>query len=796
MREIIKKSLLELQSKKLNHYNTFGELDERYSDEDIMSAASKFTNFKDFKKEYKNLYNAAKRRGLKPDIISRYGYPENKNLVDRMVYMYIWNRPILIDSILYSKSVYFGLTCDEDSRFRQHNLRESKEEDILDKIEVSPKCITDGKKSGNNSAVKKFIKENGIYDEYHKITVDGYVKAEIAAEIEMCMIAYYKNNPELKEKIKVINQSDGGELGGRCSTSTRSLVDDVKFLIKKGITDISDFENRYKESFNYWDETSKKQKIFNKGYGARIFKNATWNIEELLKVSRNFNNKKDFLESNKRFVRYKTLNLEILFPENQVYKNIETDETYVTLNDAFNDLNNVNDNDFYDYYFQLIRHNGKYKDLILIPKESKIVEMVLKRMQIKENISQEKLAKSYLSKFKLEPWKNDKYEIIFLTTQKGTTIFLIVSDDYEICIQDSTYDMLMKLFKNEDTVAKFLFDYISEKGIKLPFSKDDVWISRSENVGQVEDDDVPYFNSGDLIEGKMLPKNKLAKFWLSRFNNLKKYKSPDNRFIYLATENGTILVSLDTQINETGVSWERIWSMLEKHFTTTETRRKIIGWLLDNYHLTNMGYVYDESEDMLGKIDDTDILIDKNSIQENESKNPVKNYWFKKWSRQKEKSEVPSLQDIEKLGFSKKRNEIIQYFSEFMGFNDDNSRSKAVEQYLLNHTFTEKQITEMNNFDQGKIKIKFTKVTFSENENQAKNYLDLVADFVVLSGSFYNPEKDEISNFAPYHEFDDFVEYFEFKETIEQIVESFVHETLEDFGFNINNHFDFIKVSW
>jgi len=297
---------------------------------------------------------------------------------------------------------------------------------------------------------------------------------------------------------------------------------------------------------------------------------------------------------------------------------------------------------------------------------------------LNEETSQEKLARSYLSKLRLTPWKNDRYSMLYLATNKGTIIFLIDENDSEITIKDSIYDLLMKFLKNEDNVSNFVYDYIIEIGVKLPFDKVRAWVSRSENVGFIEHDDDPYFDSNSL----------------------------------------------------------------------------------------------------------------------NENTNPVKNYWTKKWSKQKEKGEAPSLSDIQKLGFSKKRNEIIQYFAEFMGYDDENSKSNAVKQYLLNHTFTEKEITDMDNFDQGKITVKFTKVDFIENVGPANDF-DLNAYFVVLNGSFYNSEDDETYDFSTGNNpFDDFVTYFEFKEGIDQVVEGFVHATLESFGFNINNDFDDINVKW
>jgi hypothetical protein len=44
---------------------------------------------------------------------------------------------------------------------------------------------------------------------------------------------------------------------------------------------------------------------------------------------------------------------------------------------------------------------------------------------LNEETSQEKLARSYLSKLRLTPWKNDRYSMLYLATNKRTIIFLI-----------------------------------------------------------------------------------------------------------------------------------------------------------------------------------------------------------------------------------------------------------------------------------------------------------------------------------------------------------------------------------
>jgi hypothetical protein len=141
-------------------------------------------------------------------------------------------------------------------------------------------------------------------------------------------------------------------------------------------------------------------------------------------------------------------------------------------------------------------------------------------------------------------------------------------------------------------------------------------------------------------------------------------------------------------------------------------------------------------------------------------------------------------------------NELLPFYVEYMGYDGENSRSYVVKQYFLNHTFTENEITDMKYLDNGKIKIKFTKVEFSEGY-QNLNVLDLNIEFEVLSGSFYNNDEEETYNFSSdENPFEDFDSYWEFKDEIKNFVMGFVGTTLESFGFDINRHFDDIEIEW
>ena len=434
-----------------------------------------------------------------------------------------------------------------------------------------------------------------------------------------------------------------------------------------------------------------------------------------------------------------------------------------------------------------------------------VVNMYKNKNSLNESVDNKKIniANNFFNSLKLIPYHSKGYKMEFLGTKKG--IYLFLSHSKSITIESRIYEMLLNILGKEKYVESFVWNKLKNLGFTLP-PPEFMYFEKDDRIGFFEPgDDEDYGllkEPKKLTEAKMLPKNKFAKAWLSKYNDLKKYKSEDGRFIYLANDNGSIIVSLDTQMNETAVSYELVWSMLERHFTEKETRRKIIGWLLDRYHLADMGYVYDESQDMMGKIDSSDTLIESRQITESEQKNQLKDYFFKKWTKQKEQGQLPKLnfKEIKGLGLTKYMNEIIVYYSQFMNLdpNDTNRRTEIIKNYLLNNTFNENDITEMkDSFDDGKIKVRFSKVEFSENENQVKNYINLDIEFLVLSGSFYNQEEGQTVNFSSdENPFDDFVQYFEFKEVIEDIVESFIFELIESFGFNINNDIDYISVKW
>lgn len=309
---------------------------------------------------------------------------------------------------------------------------------------------------------------------------------------------------------------------------------------------------------------------------------------------------------------------------------------------------------------------------------------LIKHILMEEKTPEERTLK-YLSNLNLEPWEDVRYNMEYLVVPNSRQIiFLLVKNDFECSILDHFYTMLKMFFKDdEQEMTYFVYDYLKENGLNLPFHKEDFWLSSS-------------------------PENGIA-----------------NR-------------------------------------------------------------------------EDGDRPMKKRQINESTEMETLKRYFYKKWDREKKEGKRPTIFDLDKLGLSKFRNEIIMLFSEYMGYNDVNSRSEAVKNYLMNGTFSEDDITDMDSFDQGKIQVRFTKVQFLESDNNyGKNFLDLDCEFVVLSGSFYNSEEGETYHFSSGdNPFDDFVTYFEFKEEIEHVVEWFVFKVIESFGFNINGDFDYISVKW
>ena len=650
---------------------------EIHTKEDIINIACQYDTRRDFAKNHDYLAKKAYRLKFMDDIVKICNYRNLGNLYNRMVYMYLW-----VDKI---KALYIGLTCDEEKRFKQHVFKTS-----LGDLEMAPGCPV------GDSAVRDFINEHGPYDYYFDIS-KGYVDAEHAASIEKLGIAFFRQAAENLDEFSgwtVVNKTDGGELGGRYSLNARQAIIDAKKIIEDNIENPKDLMSKYPEVSDYWNKNRDRKRILNKELKRRFFEDAPYEINELLNIVKKYNSFEELEVADRRAAKSLKLRkkmIPIVFPQDKIFYDKLEGGVFNTLKEVSEFLKVDFINLYHDFLFD--RSERRHGILLIPEKDIKnyqniestpddLVESFFR--QINESKTPEERTLKYLSNLNLEPWEDVRYNMEYLVVpNSGQIIFLLVKSDFECSIQDHFYNMLKMFFKDdEQEMTYFVYDYLKENGLDLPFHKEDFWLSSS-------------------------PENGVA-----------------NR-------------------------------------------------------------------------EDGDRPMKRKQINESNEMETLKRYFYKKWDREKKEGKRPTIFDLDKLGLSKFRNEIVMLFVEYMGYNDVNSRSEAVRNYLMNGTFSEDDIKEMDNFDQGKIQVRFSNVEFKENYNEVKNNIDLDCEFVVLSGSFYNSEEGQTYNFSSGdNPFDDFVSYWEFKEEVEQVVESFVFNVVDSFGFNINNDFDYINVKW
>jgi hypothetical protein len=91
------------------------------------------------------------------------------------------------------------------------------------------------------------------------------------------------------------------------------------------------------------------------------------------------------------------------------------------------------------------------------------------------------------------------------------------------------------------------------------------------------------------------------------------------------------------------------------------------------------------------------------------------------------------------------------------------------------------------------MEFKIDSVEFIENDG----YLDVDIDFTILRGSFYNDEEGFTMSFSSDEgfPFDDMMEHFEFQDQIKEIIQNFIGETLENFGFNLSRNKDIGSIN-
>jgi len=442
MRNLIKNILKEKVSTKSKELIYESELDEVgrpriYSDEDVLERACQYPNAKEFKNsEDKNYYAAALRRGLMLKIRAKCKYTALGNLYSRMLYMYIWEKNV--------NAVYFGLTCDEDRRYNEHT---KEEQDILNKMDVGANC-----RIGSNSAVKDFIKKHGYHDRYIDIS-NGYISAELAAYGEMCLIDHFRNDPEWKGKIEVVNRSKGGELGGRCFANARRMIQDVNLVLDNQLLTPEEFQQNYPEEFEYWAESKPRQKAFNQGMKKRFFPDAPYSKDEILSIAMNYNSEDKFREDGGNAYKAARRNkmLDILFPSDSVYYDLKNDKKYNTLKDVSDDLKV----DFFDLFNDMKRGQGELDYGITLKPKNEINESILKKI-IKEETEEidQKVMNFLLRRYKVN-------EVNIDDRIKFKEVYFKVDDEYYLGIS---------MFDSKKKQIRLIIDMLENNNITEPIN--------------------------------------------------------------------------------------------------------------------------------------------------------------------------------------------------------------------------------------------------------------------------------------------------------------------------------------
>jgi len=175
----------------------------------------------------------------------------------------------------------------------------------------------------------------------------------------------------------------------------------------------------------------------------------------------------------------------------------------------------------------------------------------------------------------------------------------------------------------------------------------------------------------------------------------------------------------------------------------------------------------------------------------------LKNYFIKKWDKEKTNGGFPYIKpgELESLGLTNKRNEILLFYTEYIG-DESNSKLEVIKYILLNNTFNENDMTLMKDWQNGKISVKFNDVFFTDLPDELF-LMDVEGSFTVLDGTFYDYDSDTILNFSSNDiPFDDFPSHWEFKDAIKDVVNGFVINLLEGFGYNINRDINVVDFEW
>ena len=169
-----------------------------------------------------------------------------------------------------------------------------------------------------------------------------------------------------------------------------------------------------------------------------------------------------------------------------------------------------------------------------------------------------------------------------------------------------------------------------------------------------------------------------------------------------------------------------------------------------------------------------------------EVNNPLKKYWFNKWTKEEESGSIPTFDNklIQKLGLSNKVKTIEEYYVEYMGGQD--RLKNVVTNYLHDNTFTTRDLEKLGISVGGyDFKFKLEDIHFSD-EN-----LDVNADFKVNGTVQLIMVDDSIHDLKDLSRLDD-TSTWEIDWEVKDILKEFVVNVLVSFLIDYND----INILW
>jgi hypothetical protein len=173
-------------------------------------------------------------------------------------------------------------------------------------------------------------------------------------------------------------------------------------------------------------------------------------------------------------------------------------------------------------------------------------------------------------------------------------------------------------------------------------------------------------------------------------------------------------------------------------------------------------------------------------ILNEETKDPLKNYWFNRWTKEEESNKIPKfdIELVQKLGLSNKVKTIEEYYVEYMGGQD--RLRYVVAKYLHDNTFTTNEIHKMGISVGGyDFEFRLQDIHFSDETS------DVNLDFEVNGTVQLIMVDDSIHDLKDLSSLDD-TSTWEIDWEVKDILKEFVEKVLASFSIEYND----IDIIW